>query len=397
MVEFYKKRLKNGLIVIFEKRNLPVVSVSSSVKFGSAFESEETKGIAHFIEHLVFKGTKTRSQKEIAEEIERKGGFLNAYTGEEVTSYWSKLPSRHFLTGISIASDLTLNPKFDDAEFEKEKSVIREEIKMRHDNPSYFVYDKIKEMMYKKPFGLSAGGSEETLRKMNRQQIAKLFNSVYSTDSMIMCIVGKADFGDICKQAEKIYPPTKRKAIKYAPVKRNLEKFEKRAGIDQAHFIFGFHAPTLKEKERYAYETAGTYLFGGMSSKLWQEIREKRGLAYFIRGGFDFGAEYGLGTIYIGTLKEKLKTVRGIIAKEIKNLRDLRQKDFEECKEQLIGTIKVNEEDSSNVMNSLLLEEVGGNAEEYYKYEERIKAVKLAEVRKLWKLRNFSSFSLIPE
>lgn len=397
MVEFFKKKLKNGLTVLFEKRKLPVVSVSSSIKFGSAFESEKNKGIAHFIEHLMFKGTKNRSQQEIAVEIEKKGGILNAYTSEEVTSYWNKLPSKHLNSGISIVSDLILNPRFDAVEFEKEKNVIIEEIKMYHDNPSYYVYDKIKEMLYEKPFGMPPIGTAELLRGMTREQVINLFNSVYSSDEMILCVVGNADFEEICRIAEGIYPLKKRKLISYNPIRKNYEEVEKRQGIDQAHLIFGFHSSSIKEKGRYDYELAGTYLFGGMSSIFWQEIREKRGLAYFIRGNFDFGAKYGYGTIYIGTLKEKIKEIKKIILKEIKNLKSLKQKELDECKEQLFGARKVAEEDSVNVMNSLLLEESAGDAEEYYKYEERINSVKLEDVRKISKLGNFSSFSLIPK
>ena len=128
--EFFKKKLKNGLTVLFEKRNLPVVAVSSTVKWGSAYETEDIKGISHFLEHLLFKGTKKRSSEEIAAEIERRGGELNGFTSDEVTSYWNKMPSRYLTTAIDIASDITLNPKFDENEFEKEKQVIIEEIKM---------------------------------------------------------------------------------------------------------------------------------------------------------------------------------------------------------------------------------------------------------------------------
>jgi predicted Zn-dependent peptidase len=394
-MEFYRKKLGNGLTVLFEKRNLPVVSVSASVNWGSEFETEKIKGISHFIEHLMFKGTKTREQKEIAEEIEKKGGILNAYTSEEVTSYWNKLPSRHVLDGINIASDLILNPKFDAVEFEREKNVIIEEIKMYHDNPMLHVQDKIKEMLYEKPFGLSIAGKAPTIKNAKREDIIKLFKSMYTTDSMILCVVGNANFDEICKRAEKLYPRTKRK-LELRNIKEiNSERIEKRKELEQAHFIFGFHAPNFSDKLRYVYDLAGCHLFEGMSSVLFQEIREKRGLAYAIRGGFDQSKNYGFGTIYVNTLKEKIKDVKEIIIKEISNLKNLNNKDFEECKEQLIGMRKVAEEDSSNVMNSLMLEELSGNANNYYKYEENINQVKLSDIKNM-KIKNYSAFSLVP-
>jgi predicted Zn-dependent peptidase len=395
--EFFKKKLKNGLTVIFEKRNLPVVSVSASVRFGSIFETEKNKGISHLMEHLMFKGTKKRSQQEIAGEVEKKGGILNAFTSEEVTSYWNKLPSKYLQTAIEIPSDLIVNPQFDPVEFEKEKNVVIEEIKMYRDNPSYHVNDKIKEMLYEKPFGMSIAGNEEIVRNLGREEAIKLFNSVYTSDSMILAVVGDADFDYVCKLGDKLFPTKTRKLAEFIPVKKNAEMTEERKGIDQSHFVFGFHVPVLGNREKYDYEVAGAWLFGGMSSRLFQEVREKRGLAYSIKGDFDLGKNYGYCMISAGTLKEKIKEIKEIILKEIKDLKNLGKKDFDECREQLIGSRKLAEEDSSNVMNSLMMEEISGKAEEYYRYEERINSVKLEDVRKLAKLKAFSSFSLIPK
>lgn len=396
MDNFYKKRLANGLTVLFEKRNLPVVSVSAGIRWGSIFEQENLKGISHFIEHLMFKGTRTRDQKEIAEEIEKKGGILNAYTSEEITNYWCKMPSKHVSSGMNIVSDLILNPKFDAKEFEKEKKVIIEEIKMYHDNPRFYVVDKIKEMLYRKPFGMSIAGTEGIVRGLTRAQVVNLFNSVYTTDSMILAVVGDADFDEICQVGEKTFPLRKRKAQEIEPVLINSDKMETRKGIDQAQFMFGFHAPSLKDRQRYLYEVAGAYLFEGMSSRLFQEIREKRGLVYSIKGDFDLGERYGYCSIYAGTKKESIREIKEIIIKEIRELKNLKQKDFDEVKEQLIGMKKVEEEDSSSAMNSLLVEEIGGDAEEYYKYDERILGVSLKDLKN-FKLKGYSSFSLVPE
>ena len=122
---FYRKKLSNGLTVLFEKRNLPIVTTSVSSKVGAEYEQENTKGISHFIEHLVFKGTKNRKQQEISGDIEKKGGILNAFTGEEVTCFWNKLPNKHLKLGIDISSDLALNPLFEQTELERERKVIK--------------------------------------------------------------------------------------------------------------------------------------------------------------------------------------------------------------------------------------------------------------------------------
>jgi predicted Zn-dependent peptidase len=397
MNNFYKRKLKNGLTVLFEKRNLPIISVSSSIKFGSAFEPLEIKGISHFIEHLMFKGTKTRSAEEIAREVEKKGGILNAFTAGEVTSYWDKMPSKHADTAIEIVSDLILNPKFDPVEFEKEKQVIVEEIKMYHDNPAPYSFDKIKEILYEKPFGLPGTGKAEVVKSLKREEVVDFFNKNYSTNNMLLTVVGDADFDEICQIAEKIYPAKKKDFAIPRPNKINKEEVEKRKGIDQAHFTFGFHVPSLNEKGRYAYNIAEAYLSEGMSSRLFQEIREKRGLAYAVKGVEDIGSNYGYFVIYAGTVKEKIKEIKELILKEFKKLKEINGRDFEETKEQVIGSDEVEKEDSSNAMNSLMIEEASGKGtEEYYKYEERINAVKLDDVKKI-KLDDYSSFSLIPE
>ncbi|MBI2046569.1 insulinase family protein [Candidatus Pacearchaeota archaeon] len=357
--EFFKKKLKNGLMVLFEKRNLPVVAVSSSVKWGHAYEAEKIKGISHFLEHLLFKGTKKRSSEEIAVEIEKRGGELNGFTSDEVTSYWK--------------------------------------IKMYHDDPKRYSIEKIKELLYEKPFGSSGAGKAEVIKSLNRQQVVELYNSMYTSDSMILSVVGDANFEDVCQLAEKIYPFTKRKVVGYAPVKKNAELIEKRKGIDQAHFVFGFHAPNIQQKERYAYETACAYLFDGMSSRLFQEIREKRGLAYAVKGDIDMGKNYGYVLIRVGTTEGKIKEIKEIILNEIRKLKETEQKDLEEVKEQLIGQRDIGRENSVGVMNSLMTEEIAGDAEEYYKYPERISAVKLGDIKKISELKSFSTFSLIPQ
>lgn len=396
MREFFRKKLGNGLTVLFEKRNLPLVSVSSSVNWGAAFESEKIKGVSHFIEHLMFKGTKTRKQEEIAREIEKKGGILNAYTSEEITSYWNKLPSKHLISGIVISSDLILNPKFDPVEFEREKGVIIEEIKMYHDNPQLYTFDKIKSLLYKKPFGLSIAGKAEIIRNAKREDLIDLHKKQYTTDSMVLTVVGNSDFEDICKQAEKIFPKTKRDIHKIDPIKMNSNAVEKRKGLEQSHFVFGFHSPKMNDKQKYVYEVFNCYLSEGMSSRLFQEIREKRGLAYAVKGVADIGINYAYDFIYVNTLKEKINEIREIIKKEIKNIKNIQNKDFEECKEQLIGMKNVAEEDSSAVMNALAMEELGGNAEEYYKYDEYIKRVKLEDIKRI-KIPGYSTFSLVPD
>jgi len=394
-IEFKREVLDNGLTVIFEKRKTPVVSIASSVKFGAQYEKESIKGISHFIEHLVFKGTKKRSVTEIPQEIEGKGGILNAFTSEEITSYWNKLPSKYFKLGSDISRDLILNPLFEEKALERERKVILEEIKMYHDNPSTYVVWKIKEMLYKKPFNMSIAGTLKSVAGLSRKKVLDLFHAIYSTNNMIFSVVGNVSWKDVLKEAKK-FPKTNKKINSIPIILKNGQLVKKRKGIDQAHEVFGFHMPKLNDKNRYAAEIFDSILGGGLSSRLFQEIREKRGLCYAIKGNLEQSKDYAYEMIYVGTVKEKIEQIKKLILKEIKKLGSLKQRELSEAKERLIGLRQISKEKCDSTMVELLLEEIGGDAENYYKYEDNVNKVKLRDVRDLSKLKGYSFVALVP-
>jgi predicted Zn-dependent peptidase len=394
--EFYRRKLDNGITVLFEKRSIPVVAVASSLKFGAQHESEKIKGISHFIEHLVFKGTKNRDVKQISQDIETKGGIINAFTGEEMTSFWNKLPSKYFSLGADVSRDLVLNPLFDKEALERERQVILEEIKMYHDNPSTYVLEKIKELLYKKPFNMSIAGTIKTVSSLTRESVLDIFKSKYSTNNLLFSVVGDTGWEEVLDEAKK-FPKTSNTINTIPIITANGESIEKRKGIDQAHEVIGFHRPTLLDKNRYAAEIFNSILGEGMSSRLFQEIREKRGLCYALKDHLEQSRDYAYEMIYFGTVKDKIKEVKEITLKEIKNMGDLQKADLEEAKEKLIGLRQISKEKCESTMADLLLEEIGGNSEEYYQYDERISGVKLDEVRALSRLLGFSFAALVPE
>src|SRR3989344_3847248 len=195
---FQRKVLKNGLTVLFEKRDLPIVSMAYAVRYGGMHEKAEEKGIAHFIEHMLYKGTPTRSAQDIAKAIEHRGGILNGFTDEPVTAYWVKAPSKHFFSILDVLSDMVKNPQFDYQELEKERKVILEEIKMRRDNPMIFVYDSLSELLYASPFGKTLIGTPETLGKMTSETLLNKFKEIYVQKNMIFVAVGDVDFKKLC-------------------------------------------------------------------------------------------------------------------------------------------------------------------------------------------------------
>lgn len=396
-MNFQKKKLKNGITVIFEERDLPIVSLSITNKFGGAFEESKIKGIAHVIEHLLFTGTKTRTHEDISREIEKRGGLLNAFTAHEVTSYWFKIQSKHLFSGLDILTDMLKNPALNKEKFEKEKKVILEEIKMCHDNPHVSVHEQIEKNLYEKPFGELIIGSKETVSSLDRDFVADYFKKMYSPENFIVTIVGKADFKKVCEYLEKAFTSENKKLKIIKIKKKNAETTESRPGIDQAQFIFAIHSPLQTAPEYPALQVLNGYLAKGMSSQLFLEIREKRGLAYAITGSIEAEKNYSYYAIYVGTTKEAIKEVKQLIIQGFKDVEKMTEKDLEETKDKIIGFRKVTSEESVNVMNSLMYEELNGDANEYYKFEEKIKAVTLEQVKQLAEIKKYSTATILPE
>ena len=201
-VNFYRKVLSNGMTVILEKRNLPIVSVAFAVRNGGINEKEEEKGISHFIEHMLYKGTPSRNAKRIGEEIEKNGGELNGFTSEEITAYWCKMPSKHLDIALNVLSDMVQNPLFDEKELEKERLVIFEEIKMYKDTPRLYVFDEVQKSMYGGTMSMNIIGTEKTMNSITREKIVKKFQQVYSPNNLILCVVGEANFESLRKISE---------------------------------------------------------------------------------------------------------------------------------------------------------------------------------------------------
>jgi predicted Zn-dependent peptidase len=212
---------------------------------------------------------------------------------------------------------------------------------------------------------------------------------------MIFSVVGDTSWDSVLEQAKK-FPKINKKINSVSIVAKNGEAIEKRKGIDQAHSVLGFHMPRLGDKNRYAGEIFNSILGGGMSSRLFQEVREKRGLCYAIKSELEQSKDYAYEIIYTGTTKEKINEIKKIVLNEIKKLGALNKKDFDEGKERLIGLREISKEKCDSTMVELLQEEIAGDAQEYYKYEDKINSVKLSDVRDLSKLKGYSFAALVP-
>ena len=390
---FYRKKLKNGVTLILERRDIQIICFGVAVKFGAGNENEDEKGIAHFVEHMLFNGTDKRSAEEISKEIEEKGGEHNAFTSKTITAAWLKMPSRYVEFCAELLSDMMYNSKFEEKEINKERGAIIEEIKMYHDDPIRCVIENLNCGMYEKPFGISILGDEGSLKKIGRKELIEKYKDKYFNKNFIIAVVGDVEFDKLCWLVEKYFNKIESKAADGEIKVKEKECYSivKREGIEQSHVCFAMHFPKLHDKERYASEIFHAIFAGGSSSLAYREIREKRGLAYAVIGLLEQENTHGAEIVYAGIKKEHLKEVEEIFGEILEKMKSVSEDEVKKAKDRLIDSRILQREDSKDVLFNLILEEFGGETGEYYDYEEKIKKVKLEEVRKLAvKRKNFS-------
>jgi len=391
------KVLKNGMTVVFKERKNGVVAVSFCVRYGGINEKKDHKGIAHFIEHMLYKGTPKRNAQQISMDIERNGGELNGFTSEQCTAFWCKIPSKHLDVALDVLSDMVKNPLFDEKEINKERQVIFEEMKMYHDNPQFHVFDKIKSLMYRGDFSISLMGTKESMNSNTRERLKEFFERVYVPENMILCVAGEADFDYLCEFAEKNFVKKGNKTLYPSVETSKGEGTEKRKGLDQANLVLAYHVP-LSDKMEYSAQVLSVLMAGGMSSRLFSEIREKRNLAYTIKGFYDSEGKYAYSGIYVGTTPENVNKVKELIIEEFEKVsKELSESELSSVKDQIIGNFSISQEDSFSLMYNMLKSEIKGDAKEVERFVEEIKNVKLEDVKKLANVRDWSFFALVPE
>ncbi len=308
------------------------------------------------------------------------------------------MPSKHLNVALEVLSDIVKNPLFDEKEIEKERKVIFEEIKMYHDNPMLHVFDEIQKSLYTGTMKMNLAGTIETMSSIDRSKILKTFEKTYTPNNMILCVVGNAEFEDLVKFVQKNFGKRKGKIQLQGFSLRNESRVEKRRGIDQANLVLAYHVPLADNNKCYAAKVLSVLMAGGMSSRLFEEIREKRNLAYAVKGDSSINKTFSYNFVYIGTIKENVEKVKKIILDEFEKVsKELNEKELSQVKEQIIGNYQISTEDSRSQMANLLLYEINTNAKELYEFEKKIKAVKLSDVKKLAKINKYSFFALVPE
>ncbi|MEM7743371.1 MAG: pitrilysin family protein [Pseudomonadota bacterium] len=313
-------RLPNGLRVVTEKMpGLASASIGVWVDAGTRDEAEPENGIAHFLEHMAFKGTARRTSLQIAEEIEDVGGYLNAYTSRERTAYFARVLSEDVPLALDIIADILRNPSMDEAEIETERGVILQEIGQVLDTPDDVIFDWLQETAFPdQPMGRAILGPPERVRGFAQEDLRRFIGQHYTPERMILAAAGDVDHDRICRMAEALFGDmvAGSEPYKQPGAYRGGERREVK-GLEQAHMALAFEAPGYRDPHFFAAQIAASALGGGMSSRLFQEAREKRGLCYTIFAQGAAWAETGMLTIYAGTGASEIGGLITLTADEI--------------------------------------------------------------------------------
>ncbi len=362
---FFKKvHLDNGMRVVAER--IPAVksvSLGIWVGVGSRDEAEKEGGISHFIEHMFFKGTRRRSAHDIALEMDSIGGELNAFTTRETTTFYVKTLDEHLSKGIDIISDIFLHSLLSKKEIEKEKQVILEEIKMVEDDPEDYIHDMHSFMVWdKNSLARPILGNEDTVRSLKRESMIKYMERHYHPDNIVVSVAGNFDFPALISRLNKSLGKFTRNGFVNKRTSPTLKSgvWTKKKGIEQVHFCLGAMGLPQRHKNRYALYALNSILGSSMSSRLFQEVREKRGLVYTIYSYISSFTDAGLLNIYAGTSPEALPVVLELVIKEIRKIKKngISRKEMTRVKNQMKGNLMLGLESTSNRMSRLARDEI---------------------------------------
>jgi predicted Zn-dependent peptidase len=324
-VTYHLTTLANGLRIATEYLpGVETTSIAVSVGVGARYESLSENGISHLLEHMAFKGTKTRSARDIAESFDNIGGQLNAYTSMELTVYYAKVLSGDVPLAIDILADIMQNSIFDEAELAREKDVIIQEIGMHHDSPDDLIVDHFDITAFPdQPLGRSILGDAARVAGYSRNDVMGYMARHYVPGNMVVSAAGKIDHGQFVALVEKYLATAAEGSAPAAPIARYVGGEKRTSGdYEQLHVAMGFPAVTLHDPRYYALQLYASILGGGMSSRLFQEVREKRGLAYSVYAMGSAYGDVGMMNMYAATAPEKASELLSTLQAEIARMGD---------------------------------------------------------------------------
>jgi len=317
--------LKNGLTVVSEQMpGLESATIGVWVKAGARNEAASENGIAHFLEHMAFKGTTSRNALEIAEVIEDVGGFINAYTSREMTAYYTRVLGADVPLALEVTADILLNSTFDKREIEVERGVILSEIGQSLDTPDDVIFDWLQGISYPdQPMGQPILGPAGNIKRFSQADLSSFVGTHYGAANLVVSAAGMVDHDALVKQAEALFGHLPNKAAP-APLLARFSGGERRVekDLEQAHFTLAFDAPAIKDEQVYTAQIYSMLLGGGMTSRLFQELREKRGLCYSIYASITPGLDSGMLSLYAGTSGDTIAELARVTMDEMKRAAD---------------------------------------------------------------------------
>jgi predicted Zn-dependent peptidase len=388
-----RETLPNGLTVITEQmEHIRSISIGIWVRSGSRDEDPQWNGISHFIEHMVFKGTKNRSAEAIARQVDSIGGNMDAFTAKECVCFNMKVLDDHLPVAMDVLSDLVLNPVFDVADISRERGVILEEIKMDEDNPDYLVHEIFTQNFWKDhPLGKPILGTRDTVKKFEQALVLDSYAQMFAPGNMIVCAAGHLSherFVELVVEHFQHMKPVKNGFHSAPPKIASRITLRNKKSLEQVQICVGVPSHPIAHEKRYASYVLNTLLGGGMSSRLFQNIRERQGLAYAIFSDLNPYRDTGCMSVYAGTSRESAgKVVQSIIAefRSLKN-QDVPDEEVRRAKDQLKGSLMLSLESSTARMSNLARQEM--YFDRFYGLDELIEKIEGVTVEDLREMAN---------
>src|SRR5579863_1371632 len=360
-----RELLPNGLTVITEQmQHIRSASIGIWIKSGSRDEDAQWNGISHFVEHMVFKGTKHRSAEDIARQVDSIGGNMDAFTAKECICFNVKILDEHLPIAMDVLSDLVLNPVFDVNDITRERGVILEEIKMDEDSPDYLVHEIFTQNFWKDhPLGKPILGTKDSVKRFEREPVLGFYDQRFAPGNLIICAAGNLKHEQFVDLVKKHFQHLKPRSNGYhtAPPKVNPRIIlRNKKALEQVQICVGTPAYPLAHPKRYGSYILNTVLGGGMSSRLFQNVRERQGLVYAIYSDLNPYRDTGCLSIYAGTSRESAPKVVGSIVAELRRLKNepVPEDELRRAKDQLKGSLMLSLESSTARMSNLARQEM---------------------------------------
>jgi predicted Zn-dependent peptidase len=355
---FKKTTLENGLrIITVPKKDSLTTTVLILVEAGSKYETKNINGISHFLEHMCFKGTKKRPTSiSIASELDGIGAAYNAFTSTEYTGYYAKSRNEHFDKILDVVSDIYLNQLFEEKEIEKERGVIIEEINMYEDLPMRRVQEIFTSLLYgNQPAGWSIAGEKEVIRKIGRDDFIDYHKQHYLAQSTIAVVAGDFEENEALEKVKNVFSSVnigkKTQKLKTVELQSKPAVLLKNKQTDQSHMVLGVRTCDVLDPRKYAFSLLSEILGGGMSSRLFQKIREEMGAAYYVRSESDLSTDHGVLSVSAGVEHAKAKSVAEAVLEEFRKiaLKPAGEEELKKAKEHLIGNLIMELESSDEI------------------------------------------------